>query len=109
MRTVSENLERLSEFAGLTRGWNGYDAESLDVKVIERAKMIIHRLKEQPEVYPTANSSIQLEYELSNGGYLEFEIFENRIEEFLHTSTCKQEKQLVSIAELLSEVERNVV
>ena len=38
---------------------------------------LLQNLSELPDVFPTANKSIQIEYEKANGEYLEFEMFED--------------------------------
>lgn len=54
--------------------------EPFNQDVIDIAQNIVHNLVIQPEVFPTGRHSIQLEYEKTNGDYLEFEIFYDRIE-----------------------------
>ena len=69
-----KNYDRLEMISELEDGWDGEDAKSFDIKLIERIKMIISSLKYQPEIFPTACETIQLEYDHNNGAYLEFEI-----------------------------------
>lgn len=47
--------------------------------MISIVKNILENIVEQPEIFPTANNSIQMEYELIDNSYLEFEIFEDKI------------------------------
>ena len=72
---LSDNLDRLDRFANFQYNWNGYGAEPIPNQLIVRTKNLLQNLKEQPDVFPTANKSIQIEYEKTNGEYLEFEIF----------------------------------
>ncbi|KJE25644.1 hypothetical protein LG52_3208 [Geobacillus kaustophilus] len=44
---------------------------------------MIHTVIKQPKLFPTARDSIQLEFEKENGDYLEFELFENKIDVFV--------------------------
>lgn len=69
------NLKKLIEFAQLEPGWNGYNAAPIPAYAIQAAYEIISELDHQPEIFPTANQSVQLEYEKKDGTYLEFEIF----------------------------------
>lgn len=46
----------------------------------------------EPFVCPTACGSIQFEYEKDNGDYLEFEIYEDRIEVYLDTLSDGEEE-----------------
>lgn len=79
---LEENLRLLDEFTHLEKGWNGYDADPIDKQATENAKAILLGLPVQPEIFPTANDSVQLEYELDDGDYLEFEVFRDHINEF---------------------------
>ena len=55
-------------------------AQAFSVKLIERCRQIVSQLVAEPFVCPTACGSIQFEYEKENGEYIEFEIYEDRIE-----------------------------
>ena len=72
MPTLEENLIKLDSFKELKKDWNGYGAEPFNEEHIEKVKFLVSLLKIQPDIYPTARNSIQLEF-----GYneLEYEIF----------------------------------
>ena len=55
------------------------DEEYVSPIAIDNALRILFNLKEQPEVFKTGESSIQLQFESSDRSYLEFEVFEKRI------------------------------
>jgi hypothetical protein len=74
----SQALKRLDEFAELPYDWNDNCAEPFSPDLIKLAKIIIHNLKQIPDVFPTARNSIQMEYE-EGEKYLEFEIFISHI------------------------------
>lgn len=74
---LNENIQRIEQIKTLTENWNGYGANSFSTQLLERVKSIIMNLSIQPDIFPTAQNSIQLEYEKDDGEYLEFEIFEN--------------------------------
>lgn len=76
---LRESLVRLDEIKSLEYNWNGYGAEPFSASMISQIEKIIRNLSKQPEIYPTAQSSIQLEYNNENGDYLEFEIFDNGV------------------------------
>ena len=48
-------------------------------KVLTNARGIVANLYEQPMIFRTHRNSIQFEYEMESGSYLEFEIFEERV------------------------------
>ena len=73
----AHNMEKLDKIAALQNDWNGYGAEPLSPQVIEKTRSLIQGLVIQPEIFPTAAGSIQMEYEKDNGDYLEFQISDN--------------------------------
>ena len=76
---LSRNLDRLWDISELGEDWNGYGAAPIPREIIEEVRDIILNLEEQPEIFPTADKSIQLEYELTDKSYLEIDVYENRI------------------------------
>ena len=76
-KKLIENLNKLNEFKNFTSNWNGYDADPFSNKLISSVTEIIKKLKVQPQVFPVADDSIQLEYDGKNGRYLEIQIYEN--------------------------------
>lgn len=76
------NLKKLKEIEKLQYNWNENNALPFNKKLIDECREILDLLLLQPEIFPTAAESIQMEYEKSNGEYLEFNIFLDRIEVF---------------------------
>ena len=73
----NRNLDKLDAIALLGENWNGHGAKPFSRTLIERARHVILNLDVQPEVFPTAANSIQIEYEKENGEYLEIQIVED--------------------------------
>lgn len=69
----AENLKKLKQIALLKDGWNGYGAVSIPNDTLCKAQRLIRTLNVQPEIFPTADGNIQMEYEKDNGDYLEFQ------------------------------------
>ena len=67
------SLTRLTQMAMLKNNWDGYGAEPLPRETIYYAQRLIHSLHFQPEIFPTAAGSLQIEYEKNNGDYLELQ------------------------------------
>ena len=67
------NLKKLNVISKLHDNWNGYGAEPLQKKLIALTADLIRKLYIQPEIFPTADGTIQLEFEKDNGDYLEFQ------------------------------------
>lgn len=64
----------------LDKNWNGYGADPIPETIVNRCWLICLKLKYQPSISPTARQTIQFEYELEDKSYLEFEIYNDKIE-----------------------------
>lgn len=73
-KELSKNLEKIQEIANLKENWNGNEASPFPVQLINRVKNLIYGLNIQPEIFPTACNSIQLEYSFADGRYFEIEV-----------------------------------
>lgn len=71
-------LSRINDIAALEENWNENGAPSFGSYIIDEMKKIASVLPVQPEVFPTANGSIQFEYEKDDESYLEFELFPDK-------------------------------
>lgn len=78
MNKIKDSLARLDEISNLKYNWNGNRAGKFTEQLIEFIREIVKGLDIQPDIFPTGNSSIQMEYTNKNGDYLEFEIFETK-------------------------------
>lgn len=81
-----ENFRKLKELSEFKNNWNGNNAVCFSSCLIEKVYEILSVVPIQPEIFPTANNSIQLEYDNSKGDYLEFEVFEDKIKKFFYGS-----------------------
>ncbi|MDF1495230.1 hypothetical protein [Caproiciproducens sp. CPB-2] len=79
---MSENLKRLDAFSKFETNWNGHGAAPIPMNVIAKMKGLVLTLAHQPDIFPTACDSIQFEYEKDDGSYLEFELFEDKLQVF---------------------------
>lgn len=78
-KELCNNLKKLKEISDLKDNWNDNNAKKFSPELISIVKNILENIVEQSEIFPTANNSIQMEYELIDNSYLEFEIFEDKI------------------------------
>ena len=85
------NLSKLYEYSQLEYNWNDNGAEPFNRELLNLAWKKINELYIQPKVFPTACGSIQFEYEKENEDYLEFQIFEDRIEVFEILNSVEKE------------------
>lgn len=71
------SYQKLYEISCLAEDWNGNGAKRFSTELIDSVRNIVEKIVRQPNIFPTARESIQLEYENDLGDYLEFELFEN--------------------------------
>lgn len=71
-----ENLKKIETISLLQDDWNGNGAKSFSAGLISKVRNMIMRLPIQPEVFPTACESVQLEYDKADGSHMEIEITE---------------------------------
>lgn len=69
-------LEKLSEIENFKENWDGHSAPAFSKKLINKVKVIIDNSTIQPEIFPTALGTIQLEYDNSRKDHMEIEISE---------------------------------
>lgn len=70
----ANNMEKLEQIAKLEKGWDGDGARAFSAALIRTVREIIVSLDKQPEIFPTACETIQIEYDHKDGSYLEIEI-----------------------------------
>ena len=71
---LKKNLSKLDEIKSLKKNWNGNGAKPITKKVINKTKLLIRKLEKQPQIFPTADDSIQIEYDGEDNSYLELQI-----------------------------------
>lgn len=71
-----DNLKKLNRIAGLKDDWNLHGASSFNELLVELCRNLLFKLNRQPDIFPTANNSIQFEFK-NKDDYLEIEIFDN--------------------------------
>ena len=71
------NLNKIERFKKYKYDWNGNGAAPISSSLINKVRDILFKLNIQPEVFPTAADSIQLEYDGLNDSYLEFQIYDD--------------------------------
>ena len=104
---VNRCTKRLDDIFNLKDNWNGNGASHFDADIIIKCKKIVKLLPIEPEIYPTANASIQLEYEKNDGAYLEFEIFDNVVVMFkIESDGTEYLQNIYEIKRIAKEVEK---
>jgi hypothetical protein len=72
-----DNLKKIETIALLQDDWNANGAKAFTDNLITKARNLIMFLKIQPEVFPTACESLQLEYDKADGAHMEIELTES--------------------------------
>ena len=99
-----DSLSRIIEIENLKTDWNGNGAPAFQREQIETMRDLVHKLQKQPFITPTANETIQFEYEDESGNYLEFELLPDlRVKEFTYSADGVANKEFIDI-EKVSEV-----
>ena len=78
---LEDNLEKLDVIASLKDGWNGNGAPAFPKSLIKKAGELLDNLDVQPEIFPTALQTIQMEFDNSRKDHMEIEIGENETAE----------------------------
>lgn len=69
-----DNLKKLEQISGLKENWNGNGAPVIPSVIIKKTRALIKALMIQPEIFPTALETIQLEFDNSRHDHMEIEI-----------------------------------
>lgn len=107
LRKKIKNMNLILSYMNFSFNWNGNDGEPFSEEIIKKALDFINlpSLKYQPNVFPTSQKSIQMEYEKLNGDYLEIEIFEKNISAYSENRGEKKELENISLEEVLRMVD----
>lgn len=74
---LEKNFRVLAEIAALESNWNGNGANAFSDTLLSKCREVLQGLRIQPDIFPTAQDSIQFEWEHLQGDYLEVELFED--------------------------------
>lgn len=91
------SLKRLSEIENLPDNWNNNGANKISNSIIKNVRILLLSLDFQPEIFPTANDAIQLEWENNLNEYLEMEILEDIINIFKIDSNGNEMQTSISV------------
>ena len=75
------NIEKLDVIRSMKKNWNGNGAPAFKKKLTDKVLIILNDLSIQPEMFPTALSTIQFEYDNSRKDHMEIEIGESDVAE----------------------------
>lgn len=85
--------DKLNRIEALGDNWNGYGAVPISKELVKEAKRITKALRMIPQVYPTADGTLQFEYEKKDGSYLEISLSDSETVGVFEISKDKTEKE----------------
>ena len=71
---LAHNMNKLEQIKHLKKNWNGNGAPSFPSSLVKSTVELLNSLIIQPEIFPTALCTIQLEYDNSRKDHLEIEL-----------------------------------
>ena len=74
LEQLKANKRKLRAIKRLEKGWNGYNGEAIDEKLISMVENLLSHLDYQPQVYPTGRGTIQIETYFDKNNFLEIEV-----------------------------------
>ena len=101
-----ENLKKLEAIAHLEDNWNANGAKAFADSLIAKVRNLVMFLEIQPEVFPTACESLQLEYDKADGSHLEIELNESESAEvfLVDDSGCESVISISASIEAINKV-----
>ena len=75
------NIEKLRSIRSFKKNWNGNGAPAMPSLLVDTVEALINKLVIQPEIFPTALGTIQLEYDNARRDHMEIEIGESELAE----------------------------
>lgn len=104
-----ENLKKLEEISMLQDNWNANGAKAFSDGLISKVRNLLIFLEIQPEVFPTACESLQLEYDKQDGSHMEIELAESESAEiFVIDSTgCESISNIRADIDIINKVVRD--
>lgn len=77
------NKLKLNTFKSFSRGWDNYDGIEIDEKTINIVNGLLSELTFQPQIFPTARGTIQVEKYFSDTVFYEIEIDKDEIDAYI--------------------------
>lgn len=89
---TEKQIEKLEQISNLKKDWDGYGALEISYDVIKRTKLLLELINNSKvEIFPTANNSIQIEFENDNC-YVELEVFDDCVKPYAESVLLYTEK-----------------
>lgn len=98
--TKQDCLDKLAHIAEYEPNWNGYGADPIDEDVLDCCRKIVDQVTIYPEIFLTANNSINLEHK-TDKVYIEIKVFSDRYALFVSVGDKWSEVDLSSIKQAI--------
>lgn len=85
------NIEKICSIDSLKNNWNGNGAPAMSSILVDTVEALINKLVIQPEIFPTALGTIQLEYDNARRDHMEIEIGKSELAEVFIVKTDGEE------------------
>lgn len=74
IKKEEDNVSKVNYFLTFRENWDGYGGNAFSLETVQMAELLLRKLNTQPYVFPTANGTIQFEYNIDMDNFLELEI-----------------------------------
>ncbi len=79
MKNISDKDRNLTLLLDIEKCQNEGDEDFVSTSVVQNARIMVDGLIRQPMIFRTFRNSLQMEFELEDKSYLEFEVFDDRV------------------------------
>jgi hypothetical protein len=80
---IRKNIQKLDMMLNLKENWDENGAKPFSKELINKVRLLINKLIEhQPNIFPTLESNIQIEFYNGDDCYLQFVVSDNLVESY---------------------------
>lgn len=105
---LKQNMKILMEFSQLSDNWDEYGAKAPSIQIITKVMEILPKLSKQPDIFPTPEGNIQLEYSIGRNKHLNIELLPDAtmiIFEMFEDRTATKNSSIFEISALNKRIE----
>jgi hypothetical protein len=105
---LKQNMKILMEFSQLSDNWDEYGAKAPSIQIITKVMEILPKLSKQPDIFPTPEGNIQLEYSIGRNRHLNIELLPDAtmiIFEMFEDRTATKNSSIFEISALNKRIE----
>ena len=105
---LKQNIQILMELSQLSDNWDEYGAKAPSIQIITKVMVILPKLSKQPDIFPTPEGNIQLEYSIGRNRHLNIELLPDAtmiIFEMFEDRTATKNSSIFEISALNKRIE----